>query len=106
MAWCMNPECGKKNLRKTQVEFDDEAQQVLCFDCFARRHPGWYPKIDTPAVVYPLPPGPPAWDYEVNLSSRDGFRARVSYGDVTVGFHAPPNDLRRLFGFTVEDRAS
>lgn len=107
MAWCMNSECGKKNLSKTQVEFDDAIQMVLCFDCYAARHPGWYPKTDTPVVLYPsLPPGPPQWNYEVSLSSRDGFRARVAYGDVSLGLHAPPDDLRRLLGFKIEERVS
>jgi hypothetical protein len=33
MPWCENTECGKKNLKKDEVIFDDTNQKVLCVPC-------------------------------------------------------------------------
>lgn len=33
MPWCENPECGKRDLKKADVVFDDLRQQVLCVPC-------------------------------------------------------------------------
>lgn len=33
MPWCENVECGKRDLKKDQVVFDDRHQKVLCIPC-------------------------------------------------------------------------
>jgi hypothetical protein len=103
----MNPECGKRDIKKSQVEFDESSQTVLCHGCYAIKYPNWVPETDV--VVFP-PHGAfvagPQWEYEIQLTSRDGFKAKVSYGSVSIGFHAPSDDLKKLMGFTLKDRVS
>ena len=33
MPWCNNEQCGKKNLKKEDVVFDETTQRVLCVPC-------------------------------------------------------------------------
>lgn len=94
MATCENPHCGKTNLRKADVELDVELRQILCAGCYCLRHPGWFPSGDLVSEVLQ----PMQLSYEVSISSDDGLRARVGYGDVNVSFHAPMGEIKRVLG--------
>jgi hypothetical protein len=98
MAWCQNQKCRKQGLSKNDVEFCEDTKMVLCTGCYALRHPGWMPPNDfvvgapqTAAVV-------PEFSYELHFTSGDGFSARVAFGDLVLGVHAPMEEIRRYFG--------
>lgn len=96
MAWCDNRNCGKTNLLKTDVEFDEELKMVLCHGCYCLRHPGWVPPTDT--MPLPVAAGDPKLRYELRFTNEMGFAARIGFGDLVVSFHAPMQDIRRLWG--------
>jgi hypothetical protein len=99
MAWCQNPYCGKKDLKKDDVEFCEDTHLVLCTGCYALRHPGWIPGN----VVQPPPPSPaPPLDvkkvaFEAHFTTERGFTARLGYGEVSVGFYASMEEIKKLF---------
>lgn len=96
MSTCMNPHCGKSNLRKCDVELDDRSGMLFCLGCYCMLHPGWKPEGP---VVDVLPEGPEvSFNYEVSLSNLDGLKARVGYGDVNILFHAPMEQIKRFLG--------
>lgn len=104
MAWCENPSCLKNGLRKADIEFCDESRKVLCHGCYALMHPGWVPPeeyvdmTDTvPRVVRNIAPEP-RLGFAIQVTDREGFRARISYGGANIAFHAPAGDLKRLLG--------
>lgn len=97
MAWCMNPKCGRQGLSKMEIEFDDSTKSVLCHSCYLATHPEWTP--DVPSVLYTRQQVvvEPAWNYEFHVTSRDGFAARIGFGSINLSFHAPEQELRKLF---------
>jgi hypothetical protein len=96
MAWCEN--CKKDNLRKADVEFCDSTHKVLCHGCYTLAHPGWMPPVEIVDMTTPPPAPPQALDYVVSLSARDGFRAQVSVGDVSLKVHAPMDQFMKYLG--------
>lgn len=96
MPFCQNPHCRKQNLKKEDVEFDEDRKMVLCTGCYCVAHPGWVP----PAQVEVLGLKPPLTDggfqYDISLSSRNGFTAKASYNDLHFTFHASPDELKKL----------
>jgi hypothetical protein len=97
MAWCENPTCGKKGLRKADVEFDENMNMVLCHGCYVQAHPGWMPPVEVVDLRDVVPQAPQV-GYSFNFSDKDGLKASLSYGDISISFHAPTEDLRRLLG--------
>jgi len=96
MATCENTNCGKTNLRKTDVELDQELGKIYCTGCYCMLHPGWTPTVEGEIVSELVPP--PEVSYELSLSNRDGFRAKLGYGEVSIAFHAPMTDIKRALG--------
>ena len=102
MAWCQNPYCGKKNLSKDDVEFDEDTRMVLCAGCYSLRHPGWVPS--DPGMVAPQVQAP-SLDmkkvaFEAHFTTERGITARLGYGEVAVGFYVSMEELKRLFSRT------
>jgi hypothetical protein len=100
MAWCENPQCGRRDLLKEQTEFDFDTKKLLCHYCYADQHPGWSPSIKVvdysqPAQEVSNQARPGGVQYEISLSSSQGFRAKISYGDFVLGFHAPAEVLEK-----------
>jgi hypothetical protein len=99
MAWCQNPYCGKRNLSKEDVEFDDDSRMVLCTGCYALRHPGWVPPV--PGTIAPQAHAPSLdmrkVEFEAHFTTDRGFTARLGYGEVAVGFCASMEEIKRLF---------
>ena len=97
MAWCQH--CNKDNLRKDDVEFCYDTRLILCHGCYALRHPGWMPPAEivdaTTGVVAELMP---KLDYAVSFDSKSGFKAKVSYGDLSLNFNAPMEQLKKYLG--------
>jgi len=98
MAWCQNPYCERKNLNKEDVEFCEDTHLVLCSSCYALKHPGWVPG----SIVPTTPPQAPPLDmkkvaFEAHFVTEDGFTARLGYGEVSIGFHASMEEIKRLF---------
>lgn len=100
MAWCENPHCGKQGLRKADVELDDSIKKVLCHGCYAHAHPGWVP----PSEFVDLSNGtaqelaPPRFGFALQASDKEGIKAMLSYGGVSLALQASNEDLKRLFG--------
>lgn len=98
MAWCMNPNCGKKGLKKEDVEFDEDLGMVLCTGCYCLRHPAWVP----PAQVEVLNMKPPFSDggfkYDMRLNSDEGFTAKATYAGLNFAFHMPADEINKLLG--------
>ncbi len=95
MATCMNPLCGKTNLKKCDTERDHGSGLLFCVGCYCLIHPGWIPPA--PLVSEALPEAPPVeFQYDFSLSSSDGFRARIGYGDINISFHAPMGEIKRV----------
>ena len=97
MAWCMNPRCGKKNISKNDVEFDEELQLVLCTGCYCLRHPGWIPPSQVEVMNLKAPESDQV-SYDVRLSSQEGFTARLGIGEVSLSLHATPAQIQKLLG--------
>jgi hypothetical protein len=95
MPWCENAACSKKGLKKEDVEFDDERELVLCKECYDKRsEPGLIiakgnQKVDM--SQWPL-------SYGVHFTSEEGFKAEVKFGDLGLSFHAPPEEIQKIFG--------
>lgn len=97
MAWCENPRCGKKNLSKDDVEFDEDTRKVLCHGCMVLWHPGWMPPTG-PTVIPRVAESDEGFRYDISLNNRTGFTAQFGFGEYTLAFHASPTELRRLVG--------
>lgn len=100
MSRCENPNCNKDNLRKADVEFDEDRKMVLCHGCYALVHPGWLPPEE---IVDLIPREKPEFKYEISLSKEQGLKARVAYGELAVSVHAPMDELKRYLGVEVAD---
>jgi hypothetical protein len=94
----MNPRCGKKNISKNDVEFDDDLQMVLCTGCYCLRHPGWIPPSQVEVMNLKAPDSDVGFKYDIQLNNRDGFTARVGVGEVSLSFHATPHQIHKLLG--------
>jgi len=96
MAWCTN--CNKDGLRKDDVEFCEETRMILCHGCYARRHPGWMPPEEYVDISAQVAEVLPKLDYAVSLDSKNGLEAKVSYGDLSVKFNAPMEQIKKVLG--------
>jgi hypothetical protein len=97
MAWCQNPYCDRKNLNKDDVEFCEDTHLVLCTNCYALKHPGWVPGN---ALPLPPPQAPPLdmkkVAFEAHFATERGLTARLGYGEVSIGFHASMEEIKKL----------
>ena len=97
MAWCQNPYCAKKGLSKNDVEFDEESDLVLCTNCYAIRHPGWIPDNTVRPSLSVPPLDMKKVAFEAHFTTERGFAARLGYGEVSVGFYASMEEIKKLF---------
>ena len=96
MAWCENDTCMKTGLRKADVEFCDDTKKVLCHGCYALAHPAWMPPVEIVDMTDSTPARPKV-GYVLQMSDQDGLRAKLSYGGLSLTFHAPSDDLHKIF---------
>lgn len=100
MAWCDN--CHKQGLRKEDVEFCYDLRKVVCHGCYTLVHPGWMPPLEyvdvSNSVVEVFPKTAQKIDYAISLDSKEGFKAQISYGELSFQFVAPIEQLKKYLG--------
>jgi hypothetical protein len=97
MAWCTN--CPKTGLRKADIEFCYDTKQILCHGCYALAHPGWKPPEEYVDITQTVTEILPKVDYTLSFDNKNGFRAKVAYGDMSLQFNAPMEQLKRYLDF-------
>ena len=95
MPWCQNPMCGKQNLKKEDVEFDERRQAILCTPCYTQANPEAGPAAK---VLEMMPKSGPLVNghevfYELALNSTEGIRAEIRYRDLSLQFKAAPDEI-------------
>jgi hypothetical protein len=103
MPWCENKNCGKDNLRKEDIEFDQETHMVLCHGCMTLVHPGWVPPNEYVDLSGVIPhtirkPFDPKFGMALQINEQDGLKAAFSYGGLALTLQVPIDDYQRLFG--------
>lgn len=87
MPFCQNQDCGKTELKREEVEFDDEKKLVVCQECYAAEHgitilPTMKPKVPV--------------EYDISITSKGGVKAELKVGEVTFGLEASPAQIQKL----------
>jgi len=90
MPFCQNDNCGKKDLKKTQVEIDEETNKVVCLDCYTKK----YGVRRT--VPVSLARDHVGWG--LHLTSDRGLQAEVHVGDVQIQVSASNDELKEILG--------
>lgn len=103
MAWCENENCKKDGLRKADIEFDETTRKVLCHGCMCLVHPGWVPPNEYVDVSGYIPTvvsmdKEPKFGLAFQMNEKDGLKAGVSYGNISLAIHIPNDDFQRMFG--------
>jgi hypothetical protein len=93
MAWCEN--CKKDGFRKADVEFCYTTRKILCHGCYSLAHPGWAPPEEIVDATVIEAEVMPRVDYAVSFDSKDGFKAQVSYGELSLRFNAPMEQIKK-----------
>jgi len=94
MPFCMNQECGKQELKRTEIELDPQTQEVLCRECYYQR----YPTGDVLPAASQIGEPEREFTYGVHLTSANGLQARVAYGGNFVDLNVPRHELAGLAG--------
>ena len=91
MPFCMDKECGKQGLKRSDVELDPKTNEVLCHDCYYKRYPaGALEVAEVGGSVCR------EFAYGVHLTSTDGLHARVAYGGNFLDAHVPVAEFKEL----------
>ena len=96
MPWCQNPLCGRQNLSKEEVEYDDLRQVLLCLPCFQAANPQAAAPADILRMIPkngPMFNGHPVF-YELSVNSTDGLRAQLRYRELAFEVRASPDELK------------
>jgi hypothetical protein len=92
MPFCQDQECGKTNLRKHEVRFDEDQRKVLCRPCWEKHH---HPiPVEVVGVVEPKR----EFDLGVFFTIEDGLQIEARYGGIEGEVRLPIEEIKRIFG--------
>ena len=89
MPWCESKDCGKRDLKKEDVVFDDLRQQVLCIPCAQAD------KTSSDALKAEVIEK--TW-FGVGYSSDEGLKAELVHGGARVALHVSNDQMMKFLG--------
>lgn len=87
MPWCENKDCGKKDLKKDEVVFDEKNHRVLCVPCGHKESVSQQPAIVTELVDKKY--------IGLHYTSDQGLKAEIMYGGAHMIFEASNDQIKK-----------
>lgn len=89
MPWCENNGCGKRNLKKDEVVFDERQQRLLCVPC------GQAESTTNGELAGEVVDK--TW-FGVGYTSDQGLKAELVYGGAKLAVNVSNDQFRKLLG--------
>lgn len=96
MPRCDNEECGKENIPPSEVFKGQKTGKIYCAGCVGKEGleaMSHNPTINDSSMVLGR-----AFDYGVNYSKKEGFKAGIRLGGASLSLDVSPGELDRTFG--------
>jgi hypothetical protein len=89
MPWCQNDKCGKTNLKKDEVVFDEQNHRILCVPC------GQEASVSNQALMGEVIDK--TW-FGIGYTTDQGLKAEFVYGGAKLAVNVTNDQFMRFLG--------